>query len=71
MNMCRIIAKDEDEVIRELTVADLPDLARYANNEKLSITVRDAFPNPYSMEDAEKFPAMVNCQYPYPLPSSV
>ncbi len=64
MTAHKIIAKDGDVVIRELTEEDLPDLARYANNEKVSINVRDAFPHPYTPEDARMFLTMVDGQDP-------
>ena len=36
-------------------MADAPRLAELANNEKVSINLRDGFPNPYTLTDAEKF----------------
>ncbi|HNZ42820.1 MAG TPA: GNAT family protein [Bacteroidales bacterium] len=59
-----IIAKDGDVVLRELTKSDIPKLAEYANNEKVSINLRDAFPSPYTQEDARQFIAMVDRQQP-------
>ena len=59
-----IILTDNDVVLRELTEADIPKLAEYANNEKVSINLRDAFPNPYSIDDAKKFVDMVDKQNP-------
>lgn len=59
-----IIAKDDKVVLRELTEADIPKLAEYANNEKVSINLRDAFPHPYNMDDAIRFVEMVNRQNP-------
>jgi RimJ/RimL family protein N-acetyltransferase len=41
--------------IRTLTAADAPSLAQYANNRKIWINLRDAFPHPYSIKDAESF----------------
>jgi RimJ/RimL family protein N-acetyltransferase len=49
-----IIAKDGDVVLRELTKSDIPKLAEYANNEKVSINLRDAFPSPYTEADARR-----------------
>lgn len=34
---------------------DAPSLAKYANNRKIWMNVRDAFPYPYSIQDAETF----------------
>ncbi len=59
-----IIAKDGDVVLRELTKSDMPKLAEYANNEKVSINLRDAFPFPYTQEDARCFLEMVDRQQP-------
>ena len=41
-----IIAIDGDVVLRELEENDLAFLAKYANNEKVSINLRDGFPKP-------------------------
>ncbi len=57
-----IIAQNGDVVIRELNESDLPKLAEYANNEKVSINLRDAFPNPYIIEDAKKFLEVIEKQ---------
>jgi len=59
-----VIARDGDVVLRELTGSDLPKLADYANNQKVSMNLRDAFPSPYTLEDARKFLDMVNNQHP-------
>ena len=34
---------------------DAPSLAKYANNKKIWLNVRDAFPHPYTLQDAEAF----------------
>jgi len=59
-----IIASNGDVVIRELTDSDLSKLAEYANNPKVAINLRDAFPHPYSFEDAVKFKEMVDSMNP-------
>lgn len=41
--------------LRKWTESDKNSLARYANNEKISDCLRDAFPYPYTVEDAEFF----------------
>ncbi|MGV8093148.1 MAG: GNAT family N-acetyltransferase [Mangrovibacterium sp.] len=59
-----IIAQNGDVVIRELNESDLLKLAEYANNEKVSINLRDAFPNPYTIDDAKKFLEIIEKQSP-------
>ncbi|TVQ09386.1 MAG: N-acetyltransferase [Bacteroidetes bacterium] len=59
-----IIAQIKDVVLRELEESDLPKLAEYANNEKVSVNLRDAFPSPYTIEDARGFLKMVEKQNP-------
>jgi len=59
-----IIATDDDVVLRELTAADLPKLAEYSNNRKVADNLRDAFPHPYTIADAERFLAMANAREP-------
>jgi len=58
----RIIAKEVDVVLRELMDFDIPKLAEYANNKKVFNNLRDAFPHPYSLEDAQRFKAMIDRQ---------
>ncbi len=41
--------------IRTLTEADASSLSRHANNRKIWINLRDAFPHPYTYQDAEIF----------------
>jgi ribosomal-protein-alanine N-acetyltransferase len=59
-----IIARDGDVILRELMDSDLIKLAEYANNDKVSINLRDAFPNPYKLSDAENFKKMIDSQKP-------
>jgi len=40
-------------------------MAEIANNEKVAVNLRDAFPSPYSVEDARKFISMCLGQEPY------
>jgi|SRR4051812_23574453 ribosomal-protein-alanine N-acetyltransferase len=51
-------------VIRVLTEDDAPSIARYANNRKVWLTLRDIFPHPYRLEDAIGFIRMVAKQNP-------
>ncbi len=39
-------------MIRDWRRDDAPFLARYANNRKIWLNLRDAFPHPYTQEDA-------------------
>ena len=59
-----IIARNGDVVLRELMGSDLKELSDYANNEKVSINLRDAFPKPYTIDDARNFKKMVDNQNP-------
>ena len=60
----KIIATNGVITIRELTDSDLPKLTEYANNPKVAINLRDAFPNPYALEDAIRFKAAIDKQNP-------
>ena len=42
-------------IIRDWQVEDAPAVAKYANNRKIWINLRDAFPYPYRLQDAESF----------------
>ena len=42
-------------IIRNWQIQDAPSLAKYANNRKIWLNLRDAFPHPYSLRDAEVF----------------
>jgi len=44
-----------NHIIRDWQIQDAPSLAKYANNIKIWINLRDAFPHPYGLEDAEAF----------------
>ncbi len=41
--------------LRPLKLGDAPKMAELADNEKVSINLRDGFPNPYTLKDAEEF----------------
>lgn len=53
-----------DIALRPLRQTDATRLAELANNEKISRNLRDGFPNPYTLADAEKFLAAFTNQYP-------
>ena len=42
-------------IIRNWRMKDAPTIAKYANNRKIWMNLRDAFPHPYSLQDAESF----------------
>ncbi len=46
---------DDDILIRPLQESDALSLATLANNENVSKNLRDYFPSPYTLEDAESF----------------
>jgi RimJ/RimL family protein N-acetyltransferase len=41
--------------IRDWVSGDAGSLARHANNPRIAVTMRDAFPSPYMLEDAHRF----------------
>lgn len=51
-------------VLRELRIDDLAQMAEYANNEKLSVNLRDAFPSPYTAENELQFLQTVEQKFP-------
>jgi ribosomal-protein-alanine N-acetyltransferase len=50
--------------IRSFTVRDAESIARYANNRRVSINLRDRFPYPYTRADAEAFLDAARVQRP-------
>jgi [ribosomal protein S5]-alanine N-acetyltransferase len=50
--------------LRPLRLTDAARLVELANNEKISRNLRDGFPNPYTLTDAENFLAMFTNQDP-------
>lgn len=48
-----------DFLIRDWRPEDAPSVARYANNRKIWVNLRDAFPYPYGLQDAQFFIAQV------------
>jgi RimJ/RimL family protein N-acetyltransferase len=45
----------DDIMIRNWQVADAAAIARYADNHKIWRNLRDGFPHPYTLQDAEAF----------------
>jgi len=50
-----MILKSKKITLRPPTKADIPALASIANNKKIFDNVRDLFPHPYTLKDAENF----------------
>jgi len=50
--------------LRPLSLADAKRIVELANNEKISRNLRDGFPNPYTLPDAESFLAKFTNQDP-------
>ena len=42
-------------IIRNWQIQDAPSIVKYANNRKIWLNLRDAFPHPYSLGDAKVF----------------
>jgi ribosomal-protein-alanine N-acetyltransferase len=49
-----------DYILRDWRLADAPAIAKHANNRKIWLRLRDAFPHPYGIEDAKSFIARVS-----------
>ena len=47
--------KEDQIVLRNFKLSDAAKMAVLANNEKISCNLRDAFPHPYTVQDAENF----------------
>lgn len=51
-------------MIRDWRIGDAPSVAKYANNRKIWMNLRDVFPYPYRRSDAENFLLKVAQQNP-------
>ena len=51
-------------IVREFEKTDAYALAKYANNRNVWLGVRDAFPHPYSLDDAKEFIALAQSKQP-------
>jgi [ribosomal protein S5]-alanine N-acetyltransferase len=51
----KFILRDKDVILRPLTLDDVPNLAHLANNKNIFIHLRDGFPKPYTLLNAEFF----------------
>ncbi len=50
----------ENCILRDWQIEDTQPIAKYANNRKIWLNLRDGFPHPYTIEDAEAFITKVN-----------
>jgi ribosomal-protein-alanine N-acetyltransferase len=55
-----MILDSKNIVLRPIKLTDAARIAELANNQKISMNLRDGFPHPYTLADAEKF--IMNCQ---------
>jgi len=53
-----------DYMIRDWTTEDAPSIAKYANNRNIAKWLRDRFPYPYAVQDADAFLAEISRQDP-------
>ena len=51
-------------VIRKWRPDDAPSLAKHANDRRIWLNLRDRFPHPYGLKDAESFIAMASAMTP-------
>ncbi|MBL0099933.1 MAG: GNAT family N-acetyltransferase [Saprospiraceae bacterium] len=51
-------------LLRQWQLSDVPSLVKYANNPNIAKNLRDAFPNPYTLENAINFINMANSKEP-------
>lgn len=49
------LSTNEDVMLREFREEDASLLAKYADNERVSVNLRDGFPKPYTLEQAKAF----------------
>ncbi len=65
MNETEARFTDGDVTIRKFRRSDKVRMAEIANNPKIAANLRDAFPSPYTLEDAQKFISICLRQEPY------
>lgn len=51
-------------VVRSWSFSDAPSLQRYANSRNIWLSLRDGFPHPYTLEDANEFLSRVAQERP-------
>lgn len=59
-----MIIRFNEYMIRDWRKDDAPGIVKYANNRKISKNLRDGFPYPYNLSDAEEFLTRVRQQDP-------
>lgn len=59
-----VLLKKDEVSLRVFNPEDKFRMAELANNEKISINLRDGFPHPYTVDDAERFIAICSQQNP-------
>lgn len=59
-----VFGTNGDFIRRELMDSDFEKLVIYADNEKVSINLRDGFPKPYTIDSARSLKKMVDSQNP-------
>ena len=59
-----MIIRFREYLIRDWREDDAPGIVKYANNRDISKNLRDGFPHPYSLSDAEGFLFKVRAQDP-------
>jgi len=52
------MSDDEQIILRAWRRSDISSLVRYANNRKIWLNLRDIFPHPYTLAEAEKWIAI-------------
>ena len=60
----KLVSNNGNVLIRNFTENDLPKLVEYADNKNVSKNLRDAFPSPYTLEDAWEFYEIVKDEEP-------
>lgn len=59
MNNLTTLSEKKDVCLQALTAHDLADLAILANNPDIAKNLRDAFPSPYHLHDAQEFLSLI------------
>ena len=59
-----MLIRFDEYMIRDWRDDDAPGIARYADNRKIAKNLRDGFPHPYGLSDAQEFLSKVRQQDP-------
>jgi len=57
--------KTPSSMLRPWSKEDRHSLARHANNPKIAVFMRDGFPSPYTLSDADRFLTMATGNHPH------